>query len=40
MEELVQWGAYVITGVIGWFVKTLWDAQAKLREDLTQLEVN
>jgi len=40
MEELVQWGAYVITGVIGWFVKTLWDAQTKLREDLKQLEVN
>ncbi len=40
MEELVQWGAYVITGVIGWFVKTLWDAQADLREDMKQLEIN
>lgn len=40
MADLVQWGAYVLTGVIGWFVKTLWDAQTKLREDLKQLEVN
>ena len=40
MEEILKWGAYVITAVIGWFVKTLWDAQADLREDMKQLEIN
>lgn len=40
MEEIFKWGAYVITAIIGWFVKTLWNAQAAMREDMKQLEVN
>lgn len=40
MEEILKWGAYILTAVIGWFVKTLWDAQAKLREDMKELEIN
>lgn len=40
MEEILKWGAYILTAIIGWFVKTLWDAQAKLREDMKELEIN
>jgi len=40
MEEILKWGAYAITAIIGWFVKTLWDAQAALRQDMKDLEVN
>lgn len=39
MEELFKWALYAITAVIGWFVKTLWDAVSALRRDLKTLEV-
>lgn len=39
MEELIKWGLYVITAVLGWLVKTLWDAVSALRTDLKTLEV-
>lgn len=39
MEELLKWAFYVITAIIGWFVKTLWDAVSSLRQDLKILEV-
>lgn len=40
MEELVKWGGYLLTGIVGWFVKTLWNAQSKLREDMSELALN
>ena len=39
MEELFKWALYAITAVIGWFVKTLWDAVSSLRQDIRELEV-
>ena len=39
MEELVKWALYAITAVIGWFVKTLWDAVSSLRQDIRELEI-
>lgn len=39
LTELVKWGAYVLTGIIGFFVKVLWDAVAKLKDDLHEIEV-
>lgn len=39
MEELLKWAFYVITAIIGWFVKTLWDAVSSLKQDLKILEV-
>lgn len=39
VEELFKWALYAATAVLGWLVKTLWDAVAALRVDLKQLEV-
>lgn len=37
--EIIKYGAYLFTGIIGWFVKVLWDAVGSLREDIHDLEV-
>lgn len=29
---------YVLIGIVGWFTKTLWDADKSLREDLSKLK--
>jgi len=39
MEDVIKWAAYVATGVVGWFVKILWDAQKELREDMKRIEI-
>lgn len=39
LTELVRWGAYVLTGIVGFFVKVLWDAVTKLKDDLHEIEV-
>lgn len=39
LTELVKWGAYVLTGIVGFFVKVLWDAVSRLREDIHVIEV-
>lgn len=39
LAELIKWGAYVLTGIIGFFVKVLWDAVTKLKDDLHEIEV-
>lgn len=39
LTELIKWGAYVLTGVIGFFVKVLWDAVNRLQTDIHQIEV-
>ena len=38
--EVAKWVAYVATGVVGWFVKVLWDAQKDLQEDMKHIELN
>lgn len=40
MEEIIKWAGYVLTGVIGWFVNVLWNAQKELREDMKKIELN
>lgn len=40
MEEILKYAAYIISGIIGWFVKTLWIAQKELREDMKKIELN
>lgn len=37
--EILKWGAYVFTGIIGWFVKVLWDAVNSLKQDVHDLEI-
>lgn len=36
--ELVKWGAYVLSGIVGAFVNILWRAQEKMRDDFSLLE--
>lgn len=36
--EVLKWGAYVVAGVLGWFVRVLWTAQEKMRKDFSDLE--
>lgn len=37
--EILKYGAYVFTGIIGWFVKQLWDAVTSLKKDVHELEI-
>lgn len=36
--ELIKYGAYVIAGILGWFVRVLWTAQDQMRKDFSELE--
>lgn len=36
--EIIKWGAYALTGVMGWFVGILWTAQKEMRKDFSELE--
>lgn len=36
--NIFEYGAYVATGVVGWFVNILWTAQSKLREEFNEME--
>lgn len=40
LAEIVKWLAYLATGIGGWFLKMLWDAQKELREDMKRIELN
>lgn len=35
--ELAQWALAAITGVMGWFLRELWSAVQKLKDDLAKL---
>jgi hypothetical protein len=37
--EIIKWGAYIAAGVLGWFVRILWTAQEKMKEDFNKLEI-
>lgn len=39
MEELVKWGAYVIYGIIGWIMKTLYERHRDLEDKFNDLKV-
>ena len=36
-ETLLSYGLAVVVGVIGWFVRVLWDADKEMRESLSRL---
>lgn len=36
--NIFEYGAYVATGIVGWFVNILWTAQDKLRKEFTEME--
>ena len=36
--NIFEYGAYVATGIVGWFVNILWTAQEKLRKEFTEME--
>lgn len=38
LQELAPLITYVLIGIVGWFTKTLWDADKSLREDLSRLK--
>jgi len=40
ISEVIKWAAYIIMGVIGWFVRVMWDAQKELRDDMKKIELN
>jgi hypothetical protein len=37
MSDLVIAGTYALMGLIGWFVRVLWEADKELRQDLARL---
>lgn len=39
MDEIVKWGAYVISGLIGWLMKTLWENHRELQDKVADLSV-
>lgn len=36
--ELLKWGAYVFAAILGWFVRVLWTALEKMKEDFVVLQ--
>lgn len=38
--EVIKYGAYILAGILGWFVRVLWTAQAEMRKDFSELEKN
>lgn len=38
--EIIKWMGYVISGILGWFIRVLWTAQDQMRKDFTELEKN
>ena len=36
-ETLLSYGLAVVVGVIGWFVRVLWDADKEMRESLSKM---
>lgn len=37
LEQLLTWVLPVVVGVIGWFVRVLWDADKEMRAGLSKL---
>jgi hypothetical protein len=37
MEQLIQYGVYLLIGIGGWIVRELWSAVKDLREDMSTL---
>jgi len=37
IESLIPWALTIVVGVIGWFVRVLWDADKELRQGLSKL---
>lgn len=37
LEALAPYGLTVIVGIIGWFVRVLWEADKELRESLSKM---
>lgn len=38
-QDVATWGWMLVSGVIGWSLKALWDAQKDVTRDLAALEV-
>lgn len=38
-QDVATWGWLIVSGVIGWSLKALWDAQKDVTRDLAALEV-
>lgn len=38
--ELIKWALYVVTGVITWFIKLLWNNNKKMSEEIENLRLN
>lgn len=38
--EMLQWGWTIISAVIGWVLKSMWDAQKEMKDDLVRLREN
>lgn len=38
-QDVATWGWMLVSGVIGWSLKALWDAQKDVTRDLATLEV-
>ena len=36
--EIIKWGGYVLSSVLGWFIRVLWTAQDQMRKDFSKLE--
>ena len=36
-ETLLSYGLAVVVGVIGWFVRVVWDADKEMRESLSKM---
>jgi hypothetical protein len=36
--QLTQWGFLLVCGVMGWFLRELWEASKRMRADLSELE--
>lgn len=38
--EIIKWALYVVTGVITWFIKLLWNNNKKMSEEIEDLRLN
>ena len=36
-ESLLNYGLAVVVGIIGWFVRVLWDADKEMRDSLSKM---
>lgn len=38
--EIIKYALYVVTGVISWFIKLLWNNNKKMNEEIEALKLN